>query len=243
MKTRNVLMMVGVLMTVAVIVGCVNTETRPFVTDVFGDAAPTGDTTNELKVAATLVGDYLYTYCVTNGGAMITGPKQTVTWRNLPVGSRFVRAVLPAPTDVLAIPAFLNGYPVTSIGELAFSNCAKVKSVTIPEGVTSIEAFAFPMCDQLKSVTIPSTVTNIGLHAFGSCRKLESVTIPSPTINIGYLAFGFCKTLKSVTILSDVMSIESSAFKGCTDLKSVVIPKGATVEKGAFPEGCKVQRK
>ena len=220
MKTRNVLIMVGVLMAVAVIVGCVNTEMRPFVTDFFGEFEREGDSTNELKVAASLVGNYLYTYCVTNGGAMIIGPKQTVKLRDRQIGARFVRAVLPAPTEVLVIPAFLNGYPVTSIGDLAFAGCSNVKSVTIPEGVTSIDFFAFFRCDRLKSVTIPSTVTNISYQAFGSCRNL-----------------------KSVTILSDVALVKDSAFGDCADLKSVVIPKGVTVEKGAFPEGCKVLRK
>ena len=220
MKTRNVLLVGGVLLAVAVIAGCVNTETRPFVTDVFIESMWEGDSTNELKVAVTLVGNSIYTYCVTNGGAMIVGPNQKVELYGSPVGARFVRAVFPAPTEVLAIPAFLNGYPVTSIGKFAFANCAKVKSVTIPEGVTSIEGSAFSRCDRLESVIIPSTVTSIGYYAFGSCRNL-----------------------KSVTILSEVTSIEASAFRGCTGLKSVVIPKGATVAHGAFSEGCKVQRK
>ena len=207
-------------MAVAMCAGCANTETRPFVTVCSDWSEPKGDSTNELKVVASLVEDYLYTYCVTNGGAKIIGPAQTIELRGRHMGARFIRAVLPAPTEVFAIPAFLNGYPVTSIGEFAFASSTKVKSITIPEGVMSIDFFAFFRCDQLRNVTIPSTVTNISYQAFGSCRNL-----------------------KSVTILSDVATVKDYAFGDCTSLKSAVIPKSVTVENGAFPEGCKVQRK
>ena len=40
----------------------------------------------------------------------------------------------------LVIPATLVGYPVTSIGDLAFEDCSYLTSVTIPEGVTTIGA-------------------------------------------------------------------------------------------------------
>lgn len=62
----------------------------------------------------------------------------------------------------LVVPSVLDGYPVTKIGEFAFSYCELVKSITIPEGVTTIGADAFTFCQSLFSITLPSSVTSVG---------------------------------------------------------------------------------
>ena len=54
---------------------------------------------------------------------------------------------------------------VTSIGDLAFSGCAGLTSLTIPDGITSIGSYAFSGCTGLTSVTIPASVTEIGSNA------------------------------------------------------------------------------
>jgi len=243
-----------------VMTGCVNTTTW--------DAPPSdddrqGDYTNTLEVATATVGDYTYTYVVTNGGAIIIGPTRTIELRGKRIDTQYRRAILPAPTGVLSIPATLDGYPVTSIGEWASPWSLNLKRVTIPPGVTSIGDHAFMVCTGLTSVDIPSSVASIGNYSFWGCKKLKnvdfpsgvtsigegafreciglkSVTIPSSVTSIKRDAFDDCTDLKSVTILSNVVSIERNAFGGCTRLKSVVIPNGATVERDAFPKGCQI---
>ena len=49
----------------------------------------------------------------------------------------------PELPEVLVIPTEIGGLPVTAIGEFAFSQCAALRSVTIPESVTSIGSYAF----------------------------------------------------------------------------------------------------
>ena len=62
----------------------------------------------------------------------------------------------------LAIPATIEGKPVTSIGYLAFRSCTRLTNITIPESVTQIEALAFSRCDSLTSLIIPNSVTSLG---------------------------------------------------------------------------------
>lgn len=51
----------------------------------------------------------------------------------------------------LTIPSTIDGYKVTSIGIMAFSNCLSLTSVTIPSGVTSINDDAFGTVKTLKA--------------------------------------------------------------------------------------------
>ena len=64
---------------------------------------------------------------------------------------------------------------MTSIGDYAFSHCASLTSVTIPDSVTGIGWDAFLDCSSLTSVTIPDSVTSIGYYAFSGCTSLTDV--------------------------------------------------------------------
>ncbi len=133
----------------------------------------------------------------------------------------------------VSIPASMEGKPVTSIGESAFSGCS-AESVTIPSSVTSIGSGAFAY-SRLKSMTIPNSVTSIEAYTFQECVSLESVTIPNSVTTIKREAFGY-SGLWSVTIPNSVTSIQTWAFSGC-DLRRVTIPSSVvSIGNGCFSE-------
>ena len=97
------------------------------------------------------------------------------------------------------IPAAVDGFPVTSIRNYAFSYCS-LTSITIPDSVTSIGEYAFQNCSGLTSVTIGNSVTSIGDCAFYYCSSLTSITIPDSVTSIGDFAFSDCKGLTEITV-------------------------------------------
>ncbi len=117
---------------------------------------------------------------------------------------------------------------VTSIGNVAFSDCSGLTSITIPDSVTSIGNSAFYNCSGLTSVTIGNGVTSIGDYAFYNCSGLTSIAIPNSVTSIGYFAFSGCNGLTSVTIPDGVTSISYSTFSGCSELTSITIPDSVT---------------
>ena len=147
---------------------------------------------------------------------------------------------------------------VTTIGDYAFDDCGRLKSVTIPDSVTTIGECAFRGCSSLTSVTIPDSVTTIGDYAFCWCSSLQEFrgkfaskdgrcliidgtlnafapaglteyTIPNSVTTIGNSTFANCSSLTSVTIPDSVTVIGVSAFYSCSSLISITIPDSVTV--------------
>ncbi len=131
----------------------------------------------------------------------------------------------------IEIPSTYEGLPVVGISATAFSGCANLVSVSIPESVTNIGNSAFYGCTSLVSVTIPENVTAIGNFVFSDCTNLESVTFDgtSQLETIGSQAFNNCTDLTSITLPSTVTNIGSAAFFGCSSLQSINIPSGVTI--------------
>lgn len=115
----------------------------------------------------------------------------------------------------LAIPAMIDGCPVTEIGDFSFFCCAALTSVSIPDGVTYIGHVAFRSCTGL---------TSIGTQSFCCCHGLKQVVIPESVACIECGAFWSCSGLEKADVPSQA-TIGENAFDG-----TVIITR--YIEKG-----------
>ena len=102
-------------------------------------------------------------------------------------------------TDI-EIPEKLDDYTITSIGYSAFSNCAELTRVSIPDSIKLIGSDAFKGCIGLKNITLPAALTEIDYCAFEDCSGLTEIEIPSLVTNIAYNAFYGCTKLAKIKI-------------------------------------------
>ncbi len=139
----------------------------------------------------------------------------------------------------LTIPSTLGGYPVTGIGEWAFSSHQELISVTIPSSVTSISEGAFFDCTRLNRVNISDIAAWCEIEftdnpLYNEVSKLYlngaelsgTLSIPSGVSRIGNGAFFNCSDLTRVTIPDSVILIGDYAFYNCSGLTKVTIPDG-----------------
>ena len=135
-------------------------------------------------------------------------------------------------TDIV-IASEYNGLPVTAVGEW-FGSISNITSVYIPGSVKTIMNHAFSNCDKLKSVIIDEGVTTIGAGAFfvegdWDTGSLSELRLPNTLKTIGAQAFTQAappKTLE-LRIPKNVTGIGEGFFWGC-DLKSIVVDEGNT---------------
>ena len=137
-------------------------------------------------------------------------------------------SVASTATTTLVIPAYINGFPVTTIGTNAFANNTFIRTLILCDGIQSIGVDAFSGCNSMTHVELPKSLTTISENAFQGCTTLPDISIPNSVTTIGSSAFYGCTGLTSITIPNSVTTIGSSAFYGCTGLTSVTIPNSVT---------------
>ncbi len=162
------------------------------------------------------------------------GDGLSYTFRN---GQATVSGYSGGDSSVVEIPSEIDGFPVTCIGESAFS-FTSVTGVTIPDSVKKIDRFAFSNCESLTDLTIGSGVESIEEYAFSDCTALAEVTIPGSVKKIDEFSFYNCTSLVEVTIPDSVTDLESYAFHMCDSIERVVIGGGVKYLNGSVFSDC-----
>ncbi|MGN1120066.1 MAG: leucine-rich repeat domain-containing protein, partial [Oscillospiraceae bacterium] len=149
----------------------------------------------------------------------------------------------------VSFPSTLN-----SIGDLAFSGCTKLASVSIP-AVEALGEEVFRGCTALTTATIADGVTELSAQLFAGCTALKTVAIPSDSlVTIGDYAFTNCVSLEKVNYItksgvkentknileipSGVETIGSFAFQGCSNFESLIISETVTYIGGSVFTSC-----
>lgn len=117
-----------------------------------------------------------------------------------------------------------KSYTVVAIGEQAFYDSAKLRSVAIPSTVSRIGASAFSDCQIIDNIELPDAITEIPDRAFYGCGQLSYVNIPEGVTSIGDYAFSECASLTDRILPDGLLSIGAGAFSGCMAFTEVYIP-------------------
>lgn len=127
-------------------------------------------------------------------------------------------------------------YYLEYIGESAFFNASRIKTLTLPDTVAEIGDDAFNACIELLSVTIPNHKIRFGKGVFSMCRSLETVQLPDDMTEIPDRMFSGCANLQHVNLSDNLERICSYAFAG-TGLTAVNIPESVkTIGENAFSD-------
>ena len=124
--------------------------------------------------------------------------------------------------------------------EFSFSNCPKLKEITIPAGVETIQSRAFIMDKSLKKVVFKGDLNEIGLEAFSGCESLEAIELPDSVEKIYDQAFKDCKSLKSITLPKNLKHLNNNNIFENSGIETLIIPKEVELEYWHKPSPIKL---
>jgi len=107
----------------------------------------------------------------------------------------------------VVVPAYINGYPVTTIGTRVFYG-AELNSITLPETLKTIEEEAFAYC-MVDEVRLPDGLTTIGKKAFWRSGVKGVFTLPDSVRSLGTAALAYQEQVTAFAISGTGGSFEA----------------------------------
>ncbi len=131
-------------------------------------------------------------------------------------------------TALLAYPAGLGGKygipdGVVEIGDNAFEQCGRLKSVAIPGSVEKLGARAFAGCSGLRWVELPPGLKSMGRECFRG-SGLHVVAVPPGVAVLEEGVFAGCRALAEARFVPGLETICENAFGQCPRLAKVSLP-------------------
>ena len=117
-----------------------------------------------------------------------------------------------------------------TIGDVVFSDCSSLESISLPNSLKTFEYGVFRSCASLLTISFPSSLTTINDATFAGCRSLQMITWDAPNLeNVSILGSAFYDISKTGKVKSTSTSISS------IDLLNWLQGKDGTGIKGSFP--------
>jgi uncharacterized repeat protein (TIGR02543 family) len=127
----------------------------------------------------------------------------------------------------VAVPEYYRGEPVLTVKSYAFSSCALLRSVHLPDTLEYIGSNAFIDLTSLTDVNLPSSLDTIEYYAFSGCTGLSwnDPVLPSKLRMLNEFAFSGCIGITGeLTLPPTLRYLGGYAFKDCPGISSVRIP-------------------
>lgn len=135
-----------------------------------------------------------------------------------------------------------------SIGEMAFSGCSSLETVSLPETVRLIGDFAFTGCTSLREISLPASLVSVGGNVWEACPSLQAIHSASEIYyseggvlfdraSSAILKFPPSSAKVTFTAPDTVTAVSSGAFRDASGLTAVSLPSVTVISDGAF-YGC-----
>ena len=122
---------------------------------------------------------------------------------------------------------------LTTIGPRSFSG-TNLQTIYIPEGVTSIGEYAFSGCATLQSVNLPESLKTIGRNAFEN-TQINRLVLPASVESIGRSAFTYSDSSNVNSMVVEIPFDSKLNHVGSNAMKakgSIFIPAGLNIYVG-----------
>ncbi|MGI6033384.1 MAG: leucine-rich repeat protein [Coriobacteriales bacterium] len=123
----------------------------------------------------------------------------------------------------ITVPETISGYPVTEIGEYAFSGLAASR-IVCAKGISRIGKHAFSNCKNLTTLVLPDRVDTMETGWIEGCTALAQLTLPgsAPSLQIGYTS---TTPLRAVCIGRGTASVKIAHFES-TLIEHIEVAEG-----------------